>query len=70
MVDYKGTDLESIETIEEYFEIFGKDEDALKYLIGLFLEQVFDLQEFLEDKGHSPEEFMEWQELKLSRQYH
>jgi len=70
MVDYKGADLESIDTIEEYFEIFGKDEDALKYLIGLFLDQVFDLQEFLEDKGHSSEEFLEWQEEKTSRQYH
>jgi|11BtaG_2_1085332.scaffolds.fasta_scaffold19057_5 hypothetical protein len=70
MVSYKDTNLEEIETIEDYFEIFGKDEDALKYLIGLFLDQVFDLQEFLEEVGHTPEEFLEWQELKLARQYH
>ncbi|QSL99499.1 hypothetical protein CRP13_gp11 [Roseobacter phage CRP-13] len=70
MVVHKGTDLEDIETIEEYFEVFGKDEEALKYLIGFFLEQVFDLQEFLQDKGFTAEDFIEWQQLKADRQYH
>ena len=70
MVVHKGIDLEDIETIEEYFEVFGKDEEALKYLIGSFLEQVFDLQEFLQDKGFRAEDFIEWQQLKADRQYH
>jgi len=45
-------------------------DEALKYLIGLFLEQVFDLQEFLQDKGFRAEDFIEWQQLKADRQYH
>lgn len=70
MVEYKDVELEDINTIDEYFDVFGTDREALKYLINLFLDQVYDLQEFLEDKGHTAKEFSEWQKKKDMQFYH
>lgn len=71
MVSSKDLDpLDEIETLDEYFEVYGDDEEAVRYLIGMFLDQVFDLQEFLASKGYKAEDFIEWQKLKTDRQYH
>jgi hypothetical protein len=70
MADYEDVELEDIQTIDEYFEEFGNDKNALKYLIGLFLDQVFDLQEFIQENGHTAEEFFEWQKAKEKKNYH
>lgn len=70
MVEYRDVNLEDINTLDEYFDVFGHDRDALKYLINLFLDQVYDLQEFLEEKGHDAEEFQQWQKKKEKQSYH
>jgi hypothetical protein len=70
MVDHKDYDFDSIDTIEEYFEVFGKDEEAIKHLLTLFVEQIFDLQDFISEMGSTSEDFIEWQRQKEDRQYH
>ena len=70
MVEFKEVELEDINSVDEYFDVFGHDRDALKYLINLFLDQVYDLQEFLEEKGHNAEEFQIWQKNKEKQSYH
>jgi len=70
MVEFKEVELEDINSVDEYFDVFGHDRDALKYLINLFLDQVYDLQEFLEEKGHNAEEFQQWQKNKEKQSYH
>ena len=70
MVEYREVELEDINTLDEYFDIFGHDREAVKYLINLFLDQVYDLQEFLEEKGHTAEEFTKWQKQKEMKAYH
>lgn len=70
MTEYKGIELEEIETVEEYFEVFGEDQEALQHLLKMFLEQVFDMQEFLQSKGFVAEDFLDWQKEKQDRSYH
>tara|TARA_R110001606_G_C15335339_1_gene645978 strand:- start:285 stop:497 length:213 start_codon:yes stop_codon:yes gene_type:complete len=70
MTEYKGIELEEIETVEEYFEVFGEDQEALQYLLKMFLEQVFDMQEFLQSEGYTGEDFLDWQKEKQERSYH
>lgn len=70
MERFKDIDLEDINTLDEYFDVFGHDREALKYLINLFLDQVYDLQEFLEENGHTAKDFAEWQKMKEKQSYH
>jgi len=70
MERFKDIDLEDINTLDEYFDVFGHDREALKYLINLFLDQVYDLQEFLEENGHTAKDFAEWQKIKEKQSYH
>lgn len=70
MEDYEDINLEDINTLDEYFDAFGYDREAIKYLISLFLDHVYDLQEFLEHKGHNSEEYAQWKRTKEKKSYH
>ena len=70
MEDYEDMNLEDVMTIDEFFEEHANDKSALKYLIGLFLEQTYDMQEFMEDRGYTAEDFMEWKKEKEKMSYH
>lgn len=70
MTEYKGIELEEIETVEEYFEVFGEDQEAIKHLLKMFLEQIFDMQDFLQSEGYTGEDFLDWQKEKQERSYH
>ena len=70
MTEYKGIELEEIETVEEYFEVFGEDQEAIQHLLKMFLEQIFDMQDFLQSEGYTGEDFLDWQKEKQERSYH
>ena len=70
MEDYEAMNLEDVMTIDEFFEEHSNNKSALKYLIGLFLEQTYDMQEFMEDRGYTAEDFMEWKKEKEKMSYH
>ena len=63
-------DFEGIETVEEYFDRFWNNREALEHLVNLILDQVYDLQEFISDKGFKEEEFLDWQKKKMQGYYH
>ena len=67
---YTEYDFEGIETVEEYFDRFWINRAALEHLVNLFLDQVYDLQEFISDKGFKEEEFLDWQKKKMQGYYH
>jgi|TARA_R100001463_G_scaffold75254_1_gene129248 hypothetical protein len=68
--DYKEFDFDEVETVEEYFDIFWNDREALEHLVNLFLDQIADLQEFISDRGFKEEEFLKWQKKKMEKYYH
>lgn len=66
-------------TEEEYKKILSilnneqEEEDLLKKLMLTnteLMEAVYDLQEFMEEKGLTPTEFQAWKEQKDLRMYH
>ena len=67
---YTEYDFEGIETVEEYFDRFWNNREALEHLVNLFLDLVYDLQEFISDKGFKEEEFLDWQKKKMQGYYH
>ena len=68
--NYKEYDFDEVETVEEYFDRFWNDREALEHLVNLFLDQVADLQEFISDRGFKEEEFLDWQKKKMEKYYH
>ena len=68
--NYKEYDFDEVETVEEYFDIFWNDREALEHLVNLFLDQIADLQEFISDRGFKEEEFLDWQKKKMEKYYH
>jgi len=67
---YTEYDFDEIDTVEEYFDKFWNNREALEHLVNLFLDQVYDLQEFISDRGFKEEEFLEWQKKKMEKYYH
>jgi len=67
---YTEYDFDGIDTVEEYFDKFWNNREALEHLVNLFLDQVYDLQEFISDRGFKEEEFLEWQKKKMEKYYH
>tara|TARA_R100000734_G_C3311760_1_gene102671 strand:+ start:1020 stop:1244 length:225 start_codon:yes stop_codon:yes gene_type:complete len=67
---YTEYDFEEIDTVEEYFDKFWDNREALEYLLNALLDQVYDLQEFITDKGFKENEFLDWQKKKMQGYYH
>jgi len=67
---YTEYDFEEIDTVEEYFDKFWDNREALEYLLNALLDQVYDLQEFISDKGFKENEFLDWQKKKMQGYYH
>ena len=62
--EYLEYDFDEVETVEEYFDIFWDNREALEHLVNLFLDQ------FIRDRGFKEEEFLDWQKKKMEKYYH